>query len=91
MGASNSAHTRTVTIDNESPIGVIDVSDAVVQRLKGGLSKGAFFYWLCNQNQILFVVNLKEKAPNQLKKAQHQVLIQIQHLCQQICTARSLP
>lgn len=38
MGASNSAHTRTVTIDNDSPIGVIDVSDAVVQRLKGGLT-----------------------------------------------------
>lgn len=47
MGASNSAHTRTVTIDNESAIGVIDVSDAVVQRLKGGLTaKGVFFCYV---------------------------------------------
>lgn len=40
MGSSSSTPTRSVTIDNDSPVGVIDVSDAVVQRLKSGLPKG---------------------------------------------------
>lgn len=55
MGASNSAHTRTVIIDNDSPIGVIDVSDAVVQRLKGGLTaKGCFFFFFC-----CYIINIE--------------------------------
>lgn len=40
MGSSNSTQTRSVTIDNDNPVGVIDVSDAVVQRLKNGIHKG---------------------------------------------------
>ncbi|XP_062536776.1 MICOS complex subunit MIC19 [Armigeres subalbatus] len=36
MGASSSAP-RTVTVENDSPAGVIDISDDVVQRLKTGL------------------------------------------------------
>ncbi|XP_053684928.1 MICOS complex subunit MIC19 [Sabethes cyaneus] len=36
MGASSSTP-RTVTIDNDSPVGVIDISDDVVQRLKTGI------------------------------------------------------
>lgn len=36
MGASSSTP-RTVTVENDSPAGVIDISDDVVQRLKTGL------------------------------------------------------
>ncbi|XP_065094277.1 MICOS complex subunit mic25-a-like [Ochlerotatus camptorhynchus] len=36
MGASSSTP-RTVSVDNDSPAGVIDISDDVVQRLKTGL------------------------------------------------------
>ncbi|XP_058442831.1 MICOS complex subunit MIC19 [Malaya genurostris] len=36
MGASASTP-RTVTVDNDSPVGVIDISDGVVQRLKTGM------------------------------------------------------
>ncbi|EDS33039.1 conserved hypothetical protein [Culex quinquefasciatus] len=36
MGASSS-NPRTVTIDNDSPVGVIDISDDVVNRLKSGM------------------------------------------------------
>lgn len=34
MGAGMSGAPRTVTIDNDNPVGVVDISDAVVQRLK---------------------------------------------------------
>lgn len=40
MGNQQSGTPRTVTIDNNTPIGVVDVSDAVVQRLKGQHAKG---------------------------------------------------
>lgn len=40
MGANqSSAETRSVSMDNPTPSGVIDVSDEVVQRLKLGISK----------------------------------------------------
>lgn len=40
MGANqSSAETRSVSIDNPTPSGVIDVSEEVVQRLKLGISK----------------------------------------------------
>lgn len=38
MGAGTSSP-RTVTIDNDNPVGVVDISDAVVQRLKNQHSK----------------------------------------------------
>lgn len=39
MGAKSSSP-RTVQIDNDSPVSVIDVSEAVVDRLKGLHSRG---------------------------------------------------
>ncbi len=39
MGAGMSGAPRTVTIDNDNPVGVVDISDAVVQRLKNQHSK----------------------------------------------------
>lgn len=39
MGSNQSAETRSVSMDNPTPSGVIDVSDEVVQRLKLGISK----------------------------------------------------
>lgn len=39
MGTSQSK-TRSVSVDNDQPAGIIDVSDDVVQRLKTNLSKG---------------------------------------------------
>lgn len=45
MGAASSSPTRSVSIDNDNPVGVIDVSDAVVQRLKTGLSKGITLFF----------------------------------------------
>lgn len=41
MGARNSSP-RTVQIENDSPVNVIDVSDAVVDRLKGLHTKGLY-------------------------------------------------
>lgn len=41
MGAQGSTP-RTVHLDNDIPIGVIDVSDDVVQRLKGLNAQGLF-------------------------------------------------
>lgn len=41
MGSRNSSP-RTVQIDNDSPVNVIDVSDAVVDRLKGLHTKGLY-------------------------------------------------
>ena len=41
MGARQSG-TRTVQLDNDIPVGVIDVSDDVVQRLKGLHKDGNF-------------------------------------------------
>lgn len=38
MGAGSSSP-RTVTIENDNPVGVVDISDAVVQRLKNQHSK----------------------------------------------------
>lgn len=47
MGAKSSSP-RTVQIDNDSPVNVIDVSEAVVDRLKGLHTRG-----LCSiQNKI---------------------------------------
>ncbi|KAJ6644664.1 MICOS complex subunit MIC25 [Pseudolycoriella hygida] len=34
MGAGMSGMPRTVTVDNDNPVGVVDISEAVVQRLK---------------------------------------------------------
>lgn len=39
MGAGMSGAPRTVTIDNDNPVGVVDISDAVVQRLKNQHAK----------------------------------------------------
>lgn len=39
MGAGLSGAARTVTIDNDNPVGVVDISDAVVQRLKNQHAK----------------------------------------------------
>lgn len=39
MGAGMSGSPRTVTIDNDNPVGVVDISDAVVQRLKNQHAK----------------------------------------------------
>lgn len=39
MGSGGSK-SRTVTIDNDTPAGIIDVSEDVVSRLKSGLVKG---------------------------------------------------
>lgn len=39
MGSSASK-SRTVTIDNDAPAGIIDVSEDVVSRLKTGLVRG---------------------------------------------------
>lgn len=41
MGAKSSSP-RTVQLENDSPVSVIDVSDAVVDRLKGLHSRGLF-------------------------------------------------
>lgn len=41
MGARSSS-SRTVQIENDSPVNVIDVSEAVVDRLKGLHSKGLY-------------------------------------------------
>lgn len=44
MGAQHST-TRTVQLENDAPVGVvIDVSDDVVQRLKGLHAKGILFF-----------------------------------------------
>lgn len=37
---SQSSKTRTVSFDNDTPSGIIDVSEDVVSRLKSGLAKG---------------------------------------------------
>lgn len=39
MGAGMSGAPRTVTIENDNPVGVVDISDAVVQRLKNQHAK----------------------------------------------------
>lgn len=44
MGARQSGTTRTVSMENNSPI--IDVSEAVAQRLKNGLKGNLYFLWL---------------------------------------------
>uniref|UniRef100_T1GEX9 CHCH domain-containing protein n=1 Tax=Megaselia scalaris TaxID=36166 RepID=T1GEX9_MEGSC len=41
MGARQSSEPRTVNLGNDSPLGVIDVSDDVVKRLKQGLATKA--------------------------------------------------
>uniref|UniRef100_A0A1A9V3G3 CHCH domain-containing protein n=1 Tax=Glossina austeni TaxID=7395 RepID=A0A1A9V3G3_GLOAU len=41
MGAARSKEPRSVSMDNPSPAGVIDVSDDVVERLKLGISRQA--------------------------------------------------
>lgn len=43
MGGSQSSQTRTASFENNEPIGVIDVSDDVVQRLKQGIAKRGTF------------------------------------------------
>lgn len=40
MGSGNSKGTRSVSIDNDQPAGIIDVSEDVVSRLKSNLAKG---------------------------------------------------
>lgn len=39
MGAAHSSEPRSVSMDNPTPAGVIDISDDVVNRLKTGISK----------------------------------------------------
>ncbi|XP_055372832.1 uncharacterized protein LOC129606508 [Condylostylus longicornis] len=39
MGVSHSGHPRSVNMDNQMPIGVVEVSEDVVKRLKIGLTK----------------------------------------------------
>lgn len=53
MGASQSGGGagRSVTVNNDQPIGVVHVSDEVVQRLKGQYAQGMFG----------FALNLKKK------------------------------
>uniref|UniRef100_T1PCM7 CHCH domain protein n=1 Tax=Musca domestica TaxID=7370 RepID=T1PCM7_MUSDO len=41
MGAAHSSEPRSVSMDNPTPAGVIDISDDVVNRLKTGISKQA--------------------------------------------------
>ncbi|XP_073816325.1 coiled-coil-helix-coiled-coil-helix domain containing 3 [Musca autumnalis] len=41
MGAAHSSEPRSVSMDNPTPAGVIDISDDVVNRLKKGISKQA--------------------------------------------------
>lgn len=57
--------TRTVELENDAPYdAVIDVSDEVVQRLKGLHAKGILFF-LFNRNRtnltFLFSINQKKK------------------------------
>lgn len=40
MGASQSGAGRSVTVNNDHPIGVVNLSDEVVQRLKGQYAQG---------------------------------------------------
>lgn len=49
MGGSQSSQTRTASFENNEPIGVIDVSDDVVQRLKQGIAKRGTFNCLFPQ------------------------------------------
>lgn len=51
MGARGSSP-RTVQIENDSPVSVIDVSDAVVDRLKGLHSKGLYVNIIHNNLKI---------------------------------------
>lgn len=39
MGAAHSSEPRSVSMDNPTPAGVIDISDDVVNRLKQGITK----------------------------------------------------
>lgn len=39
MGAAQSSEPRSVSMDNPTPVGVIDISDDVVERLKKGITK----------------------------------------------------
>lgn len=39
MGAAQSSEPRSVSMDNPTPVGVIDISDDVVNRLKKGITK----------------------------------------------------
>lgn len=52
MGAASS-NPRTLVVNNDSPAGLIDISDDVVQRLKSGLpSKAQGEYGICNPAAI---------------------------------------
>lgn len=73
MGGSNSSHKRSVTIDNRSSNGVINVSEDVVKRLKnetiaeGNFFKTIFFMFFFIKK---FVKDQKQQvvpAKNQLK------------------------
>lgn len=45
MGAAHSSEPRSVSMDNPTPAGVIDISDDVVNRLKQGITKqGMYLY-----------------------------------------------
>lgn len=60
MGAQSSSP-RTVHLENDIPIGVIDVSDDVVQRLKGMNAQGLFNRINLKKN-CLFYSNSKSFA-----------------------------
>lgn len=59
MGAAHSSEPRSVSMDNPTPAGVIDISDDVVNRLKLGITKQGTFsmkhtiksLWSYEQNQ----------------------------------------
>lgn len=60
MGARNSSP-RTVQFENDSPTSVIDVSEAVVDRLKGLHTKGIHDE---NKKKIVETNNLKNRFMN---------------------------
>lgn len=55
MGARPSTP-RTVQLDNDIPIGVIDVSDDVVQRLKGLHSEGTVAILNLNTHDLCIIL-----------------------------------
>lgn len=55
MGARQSRDPRSVSMENPTPAGVLDISDDVVKRLKQGISQQGKVYSLtknCNQLQL---------------------------------------
>lgn len=57
MGAAHSSEPRSVSMDNPTPAGVIDISDDVVNRLKQGITKQA------KENAKAEAASPKKEAP----------------------------